>query len=75
MGNHPISSASDDARDRYWRAVAAEDKRLGDRIAEIRRQQDVGMFTVAEAADERIRAMEQHLAATKELRVRLLGGS
>jgi hypothetical protein len=33
------------------------------------------MFTVAEAADERIRAMEQHLAATKELRVRLLGGS
>ena len=70
-----MSSMNDVERDRYWSAVEIADNQLATQIAEIRRREDLGQLTVREAADARIQAMEQHLAVTRELRVRYLGGS
>ncbi len=53
----------------------AQDQILRDRLTVIRRQQEAGDITVREAADERVSAMEHHLAATRALRVEYLGDS
>jgi len=49
-------------------------QRLIEWIAYIRRRQDAGEITVRQAADERIAAMEEHLAAIRQLRERHFGG-
>lgn len=59
---------------RYYLAAEAEDKRLADRLAAIRSRQDSGLITTREAADDRIVAMSQHLAAVQELRRQHLEG-
>jgi len=65
--NHEPASA-------YAVAAEREDQRLIERIAYIRRRQDAGEITVRQAADERIAAMEEHLAAIRQLRERHFGG-
>lgn len=47
----------------YWQAVAAEDERLGRTLASIRADYDAGHLTIREAADNRVAALECHLAA------------
>ena len=59
----------------YWAQVEAEDSRLDAILASIRKRQDEGTITTREAADERVVAMETHLAAVRQLRERYLGGS
>ena len=51
----------------YSQAIAREAAILDRRIADIRRRQDDGELTVRQAADERITAMENHLAALRRL--------
>ena len=72
MNHDPTFSAT--AHDEFWRATTAADKALGAQIAEIRRQEDLGQLTVREGADARVDAMTKHLAATKALREKWLGG-
>lgn len=42
--------------------------------ASIRRRAEAGEITWAEAADERVRVMEDHLAVIRRLRVKHFGG-
>lgn len=62
------TSSSDTARDRYWELVTVADRELDARLAEIRRQQDLGQFGVLEAAQARVEALEGHLAQVRQLR-------
>jgi hypothetical protein len=59
----------------YYDAIGREDARLEQKITDIRAREDAGTITVRQAADERIAAMEEHLAACRFLRRRHLGGS
>jgi hypothetical protein len=70
-----MHSMNQEAQDRYWLAVEAEDRRLDAVLTITRGRQDLGSLTAAEAAQERITAMEQHLAAVTALRCQHLGGA
>jgi hypothetical protein len=59
---------------RYYIEVGAEDDRLDAILRSIREREDSGEITTREAADRRIAALENHLAACRALRVRYLGG-
>jgi hypothetical protein len=52
----------------YYSAIAAEDKKLTAVLAAIRAEQAAGLLTVREAADNRIAALETHIARCQELR-------
>jgi hypothetical protein len=62
-------------RSAYYVAAEAEDKRLEDRLTAIRSREDSHMITTLEAANQRIVAMTQHLAAVTELRRAHLEGT
>lgn len=58
---------------RYSAEVGALDTALSIRLSEIRAAQDRREITVREACDRRISALEQHLAAVRELRRQYFG--
>lgn len=68
-----MSSMPENVASGYTEAAEREDRRLDERIADIRRRQDAGELTVREAADERITAMETHLGTIRRLRVEHFG--
>lgn len=57
----------------YFADAEAQDKILGERLAEIRDAQERGEISTREAADRRIAAMEDHLAVTRALRLEYFG--
>lgn len=54
--------------DQYNHFAAIEAAKLDGALADIRAAQDSGEFTVREAADARVAALELHLAALRKLR-------
>lgn len=56
----------------YWEAVNAEDERLRAVLAAISADQGAGLLTAREAADNRITALETHLAKCRALRRKYL---
>jgi|HubBroStandDraft_6_1064221.scaffolds.fasta_scaffold230948_2 hypothetical protein len=58
---------------RYADEAAAQDQFLDRRLAEIRTQYEAGSITVRQAADARVAALEQHLAAVRALRAEHFG--
>jgi len=58
----------------YYEAVTAEDERLAATLAAIRAYESNGYLTTREAADNRISALEAHLARCQELRREHFGG-
>ena len=65
----------EERRSRYYIEAEAQDRRLAERLAAIRSREDKGTIATRQAADERVAAMEAHLAAVRQLRERHLGGS
>jgi hypothetical protein len=65
---------ADGQHSRYMDAAALAGRALQARIGNIGRRRDSGEFTTRQAADERIRALEEHLATVRLLRERQLGG-
>jgi uncharacterized protein YceH (UPF0502 family) len=63
----------DERHDRYWEAVTAADRNVDAALARIRRLEDAGQYTPAEAAGARVEALEAHLAAVRQLRQEHLG--
>jgi len=59
----------------YYQAVAASDDALAARLRQIRAAEDSGAINVREAADMRVSAMAEHLAACADARVKHLGGA
>jgi hypothetical protein len=70
-----MSIIDQEAQDRYWLAVEAEDRRLDAILTVTRGRQDLGALTAQQAAQERVEAMEKHLAAVTALRCQHLGGA
>jgi hypothetical protein len=68
-----MPSMDDTPGARYMEAAAAEDGKLDERLTMIRREEDEGSITVREAAAERVKALEGHLAATRALRLQHFG--
>ena len=68
MTGHPAEAAENRSQPATSLPPRLEAGRLDDRLAEIRRQQDAGDITVREAADRRVTALEDHLAALAALR-------
>jgi hypothetical protein len=58
----------------YMERVNAADYLLAAALAALTRKQDAGQITVRQAADERVRLLEQHMATVQGLRHDLLGG-
>jgi hypothetical protein len=69
-----MPSMDEERRSRYYIKAEAEDRRLAERLAAIRSREDAGTIATRQAADERIKVMEEHLAAVRELRERHLEG-
>jgi len=59
----------------YMAEASAADKALDEQLAILRREEADGEITTCEAAAERVRALEAHLAAIRALRARYFGGS
>jgi hypothetical protein len=57
----------------YMDEALAADATLDEQLAIFRRELDAGEMTAAEAAAERVRAMEAHLAAIRALRKKYFG--
>jgi hypothetical protein len=57
----------------YMDEALAADAALDDQLAIFRRELDAGEITAAEAAAERVRAMEAHLGAIRALREKYFG--
>jgi hypothetical protein len=57
----------------FYEAVKAEDHKLQQALADIRRRQDAGTISIRQAADERVSVLEAHLAAVRALRREHLG--
>ena len=64
----------DERPDGYSLALANLNKILDQQLASIRGRQDDGALTIRQAADERIAALEQHLAELRKLREVHFGG-
>lgn len=58
----------------YYQAVTDLGDSLQDALSDLTTREDRGELTVREAADERIRLLEEHLAACRDLNGRYLGG-
>jgi hypothetical protein len=58
----------------YMSEASAADAELDEQLAIFRRELDAGEITAAEAATERVRALEAHLAAIRALREKHFGG-
>jgi hypothetical protein len=74
-GNPAPPIPPDSRRDQYAELASEADAKLDDQLARIRRDQDSGKITPAEAATERVLVMEQHLARLALLRAEYLPGS
>ena len=57
----------------YIEAVTAEDDRLKAVLAGISADEEAGNLTTREAADNRIAALERHIAKCQALRIRFFG--
>jgi hypothetical protein len=57
----------------YYQAIGEETDRLWALLSEIARLHDAGELTVRQAADARVAALENHLAALRQLRADHLG--
>jgi hypothetical protein len=68
------NGGDDDAHTAYFRAVEAADRHVDAALARVRRLEDAGQYTPAEAVAERIAALEAHLNEVRRLRLELLGG-
>ena len=68
MSNHPTRDPI-----AYFAALDDEKAALDDALAMIRAEQAEDRLTVAEAASERTRLLEQHLERLRQLRARHLG--
>ena len=68
------SRVSADPHSEYWDRVSAADRRVDAELASIRRKQDAGIVTAAQAAGERAKALQAHLAEVRRLRQEFLGG-
>jgi hypothetical protein len=55
-------------KDRYSHLVEEAGRVLDDQLSRIRKDCDEGTMTIREAADERIKAMTEHLDKLRELR-------
>jgi len=66
-------SSMDDRHSEYYREVQTADQDLEDALSHIRARQDDGEISAREAADERVRLLENHLQAVHALRVKHLG--
>lgn len=62
------------AHDAYYTAVSEADDDLEDALGHVRAREDAGEITVRQAADERVRLLENHLAECQRLRREHLGG-
>jgi hypothetical protein len=60
-------SLPDDGGARYRAAVEDEDRQLDRMLASIRSRADAGTISIRQAADERVEALVQHLAAVRQL--------
>ena len=67
------SSRTESASDYISEAIAA-DKALDAKLAIFRRELDAGEITAVDAAYERVRALENHLATIRALRQKYFGG-
>jgi hypothetical protein len=63
-----------DSASPYYQAVSASDAALEQRQRQISAAEDAGRITTREAADARVAALTNHLAACSEARERYLGG-
>jgi hypothetical protein len=59
-------------KDRYSHLVEEAGRLLDDQLSRIRKDCDEGTMTIREAADERIKAMTEHLDKLRELRDQFL---
>jgi hypothetical protein len=59
----------------YYAAVSAADDDLEDALGHVRACQDAGEIAVREAADERVKLLENHAQRVQDLRREHLGGS
>lgn len=57
----------------YADAAGELDDALDARLAEIRRQSDAGVISLAKAADMRVAALERHVDAIQRLRAEYFG--
>lgn len=58
----------------YMDEALAADAALDEELGIFRRKLDAGEITAAEAAAERVRAMEEHLRTIRSLREKYFGG-
>lgn len=68
-----VANPDRDPATEYLAAVAAEDSKLDERLAEIRGQQDTRQLGAIEAAIETIAALEHHRHALQALRIGFFG--
>jgi hypothetical protein len=59
----------------YYAAVSAADDDLEDALGHVRACQDAGEISVREAADERVKLLENHMQRVQDLRREHLGGN
>lgn len=60
---------------RYWQLATEAASNLEERLAAISRDFDAGEISTIDAANERIRILEEHLARLRLLREEYLGGN
>lgn len=70
MSDHPT-----DRHARYYEAVQDADDALEEAVTHVRARQDAGEITTLQAANERIRLLENHQAEVRRLRIEHLGGT
>ena len=59
----------------YYDAVSEADDDLEEALTHVRADEDAGRITTRQAADERVRLLENHLEQVQQLRREHLGGS
>ncbi len=59
----------------YYAAVESADDDLEEALTHVRAEEDAGRITTRQAADERVRLLENHLEQVQQLRREHLGGN
>jgi len=75
MSDRPNTRNATPPASTYLSEALAADAELDEQLAIFRRELDAGEISPAEAAAERVRALETHLARIRALRVKHFGGT
>jgi len=70
-----VPQPRDDRHAQYWELVTSADRTVDAELAAICRKEDAGEYTVMEACEARVAALEAHLAEVRRLRLEHLGGN